>query len=111
MSEKSLEKQKKFFIENIARFCDKCGERYHFNDVQIIQEKKSSAIIHFSCRNCKSSNIANLVSPMGFTTRIPINSDLSIQEFPLFASKETVSLDDILEVHVQLEENKGCIKL
>ena len=111
MFKKSLNAQRKFFIENIAKFCDKCGKAYNLNDVQIIQEKKSSAIIHFSCRNCKSSNIANLVSPMGFTTRIPINSDLSINEFPDFASKETISVDDILEVYIHFEKSKGCIKL
>ena len=109
--EKSINKQKRFFIDRIAKFCDKCGSPYHLDDIQIIQEKNSSTIIHFSCRNCKSSNIANLVSPMGFTTRVPMNSDLTIDEVPKFASRETVSLDDVLEVHVCFEEGKGCIKI
>ena len=109
--EKTVDKQKKFFIEKIAKFCDKCGNPYHADDVQIIQEKNSSTIIHFSCRNCKSSNVANLVSPMGFTTRIPMNSDLTVKEFPKFASKETISLDDVLEVYVCFEESKGCLKI
>jgi hypothetical protein len=108
---KSLTAQQKFFIEKIAKFCDKCGEAYHLDDVQIIQENKSSTIIHFSCRNCKSSNIANIVSPMGFTTRIPVNSDLTLDELSKASSKETVSLDDILDVHMCFEENDGCIKI
>jgi len=108
---KDTDKQKKFFIEKIAKFCDKCGSPYHLDDVQIIQEKSSSTIIHFSCRNCKSSNVANLVSPMGFTTRIPMNSDLTVDEFSKFASGETISLDDILEVHVCFEDSEGCVKI
>ena len=111
MSNKFLNKQRRFFIENIAKFCDKCGTEYHVNDVQIIQEQKLSAIIHFSCKNCKSSNIANLVSPLGFSTRIPMNTDLLVHEFSSFISKETISVDDILEVHIHFEKNKGCIKL
>lgn len=108
---KSIRKQKRFFIDKIAKFCDKCGSSYHLDDVQVIQEKGSSAIIHFSCRNCKSSNIANLVSPVGFTTRIPLNSDLTVNEFSKFASGDTVSLDDVLEVYVCFEESGGCIKI
>ncbi len=111
MSNKFLNKQRRFFIENIAKFCDKCGTEYHVNDVQIIQEQKSSAIIHFSCQNCKSSNIANIVSPIGFSSRIPMNSDLSVNEFRDFISKETISLDDILEVYMHFEKNRGSIKL
>jgi hypothetical protein len=107
----SLNTQRKFFLENVAKFCDKCGQPYNLDDVQIIQEQSSSAIIHFSCKNCKSSSIANLVSPMGFVTRIPVNSDLNINEFPTFSSKDTVSLDDILEVYLQFEKKKGCIQL
>ncbi len=108
---KSLNTQRRFFIENVAKFCDKCGQPYNLDDVQIVQEQNSSAIIHFSCKKCKSSSIANLVSPMGFITRIPINSDLSFNEFANFASKDTVSLDDILEVYLHFEKHKGCIEL
>ncbi len=109
--DKSLRKQKRFFIDRIAKFCDKCGSAYHLSDIQVIQDKGPSAIIHFSCRNCKSSNVANFVSPMGFTTRIPINSDLTMDEFPRFASGETVSLDDVLEVYICFENGKGCVKI
>ncbi len=111
MLDKHIIKQRKFFIEKIAKYCDKCGHSYHLDDVQIIQQNNSSTIIHFSCRNCKSNNIANLVSPTGFTTRIPLNTDLKIKEFSSIASKETVTLDDILEIHMHFEKNKGCIKL
>jgi hypothetical protein len=111
MIKKSITQQQKFFLEHVAKFCDKCGKAYHLDDIQIIQEKKSSMIIHFSCRYCKSSNIANLVPPIGLTTRIPINSDLSLNEFSKFTSKEMISLDDILDVHLKLEKNKGQVQL
>ncbi len=111
MLNKSLRKQKRFFIDRIAKFCDKCGSPYHLSDVQVIQEKGSSTIIHFSCRNCKSSNVASLVSPMGFTTRIPLNSDLTVDEFPKFASGDIISLDDVLEVYICFEDSKGCVKI
>lgn len=111
MIKKSITEQQKFFLEHVAKFCDKCGRPYNLNDIQIIQEKESSVIIHFSCKYCKSSNIANLVPPMGLTTRIPINSDLSLNEFSTFTSQDTISLDDILEVHLTLEKDKGNVEL
>ncbi len=111
MTDRFVQEQKDFFIEKIARFCDKCGEPYHSEDIKIIQEKAPSVIIHFSCRSCKSSNVASVVYPMGFTTRTPVNSDLKVDEFAKFATGDTVSLDDVLDVHVCFQESKGCVKI
>lgn len=99
----NLEKKKKFFIENIARFCDKCGQPYSPKDLEIIQDTNMSSIIHFSCTNCKSNHIATFIKPIGISNRMPISTDLEIEEIGKFASMKETSLEEILEVYMYLK--------
>lgn len=98
------ESQKQFFIENIARYCDKCGKAYDVNDVEILQNTDYSIIIHFSCKNCKARHLATFIRPLGVSSRMPVNTDLSIQELAKFAGKRSVSSNDILDVHESLKD-------
>lgn len=103
--------KKKFCIENVSKFCDKCGASYNLEDIHIIQEVDSSLVIHFFCSRCKSENVASFLPPMGLATKIPINCDLSLKELKNFSSKDVISLDDVLEVHVSLQDNEGYIEI
>ena len=94
----------KYYIDAIARFCDRCGSPYTPADVQIVQDTGMSAIIHFSCSNCKSRHLATFLKPVGVSSRTPINTDLSIDEISKFASKKEIKNDDILDVFTQLEK-------
>ena len=89
----------KFFIENVARFCDKCGREYETADVEILQQTNVSAIIHFGCPRCKSRHLATFVKPMGIASRVPVNTDLGVEELARFAGKRGVSSNDVLDVH------------
>ena len=94
---------KEFFIENVARYCDKCGRAYEPDDVEILQRTDYSVIIHFGCPNCKARHLATFIKPLGMTSRVPVNTDLTIEELGLFAGKNSVSSNDILDVHESLK--------
>lgn len=94
---------KEFFIENVARYCDKCGRAYEPDDVEILQRTDYSVIIHFGCPNCKARHLATFIKPLGITSRVPVNTDLSIEELGQFAGKSSVSSNDILDVHELLK--------
>jgi hypothetical protein len=104
------EQQKKFFIENVARFCDKCGKPYDLSDVEILQSNDYSTIIHFSCKNCKARHLATFVRPLGISSRMPVNTDLSIDEIKKFAGKKSVSSNDVIDLHEILKDNNFSIK-
>lgn len=91
--------KKRFFIENIAKYCDKCGSEYIEDNIQIVQETNFSSIVHFSCDSCKSNHIATFVKPMGISSRMPVNTDLSIKEIAKFARFEKVSSNEVLELY------------
>lgn len=95
---------REFFLDALAKFCDKCGTAYDPEDINIIQNNGVSAIIHFSCHNCKSQNLATYIFPIGMSSRSPLNVDLSFEELKKFASQNKVSLDEILEVYTQLKK-------
>jgi RNase P subunit RPR2 len=99
----------KFYIDAIARFCDRCGSPYTTSDVKIVQDSGMSAIIHFSCSNCKSRHLATFLKPVGVSSRTPINTDLNINEINKFSNRKEISSDDVLEVYAQLK--KGIKKL
>jgi hypothetical protein len=97
--------KKQFFLNSVAKFCDKCGTAYNTEDVNIIQNTGVSAIIHFSCHNCKSRNIATYVPPLGMSSRVPVNADLSVSEIRKFSNQGQVSLEDVLKVYTYLKKN------
>jgi RNase P subunit RPR2 len=103
-NKENLNQKKQFFIDIIAKFCDKCGTPYTGSDLEIIQDTNISSIIHFSCTNCKSNHIATFIKPMGISNRMPINTDLDVEEISKFANKKETSLEDILEIYMYLKK-------
>lgn len=96
----NLNNRKQFFIDIIAKFCDKCGTPYSASDLEIIQDNNISSIIHFSCTNCKSNHIATFIKPMGVSNRMPINTDLDVDEIGKFASRGNFSRRDSRYIHI-----------
>jgi len=105
----NLNEKKQFFIETIAKFCDKCGLPYSESDLEIIQDTNISSIIHFSCSNCKSNHIATYIKPIGISNRMPINTDLGIEEIGKFASRKETSVEEILEIYLYLKSREKVL--
>ena len=102
--------RKRFFIENVARFCDKCGRPYDEKDIEILQQNEYSVVIHFNCPTCKARHLATFIKPLGITSRIPVNTDLTIEELPKFAGRRGISADDLLDVHESLRKDAFSIR-
>lgn len=98
--------RKQFFIDSVAKFCDKCGTPYTVDDLNIVQSTGAGTIIHFSCRNCKAKHVASFVGPLGMTQRMPVNIDLSSSEMERFMSKKEVSKENLLDVYEELKSRK-----
>jgi len=103
-SDSSDDQKKQFFIDSVAKFCDKCGAGYTTSDVNLVQESNFSSIIHFSCSKCKSNHIATFLKPMGMSSRVPVSTDLTISEISRFAKMDPISSDEILDLYSFLEE-------
>lgn len=100
-----------FFINLIAKYCDKCGTPYQPEDVRILKENANKSIIHFSCSKCKSTHIAQFIAPLGAISRVPINTDLKINEVAAFIGRTKISPNDVLEVYEILKKKKGSLQI
>lgn len=106
MDSNNNQKNKQHYLNSISKFCDKCGTAYTKNDVNVIKDTGSTAIIHLTCHNCKSKNIATVHSKTGSGTRMPINTDLKVNEINKFAKKSEISSQELLDLYVYMKENK-----
>jgi hypothetical protein len=104
-----LNNKKQFFIDTIARFCDKCGTQYVLEDVNIIQNTGVSSIIHFSCHNCKSKHMATMIVPLGISNRVAVNTDLDVREVKKFAEEREITPQNILEIYTCLKDNPKVV--
>ena len=109
IDKENLNDKKQFFIDTIAKFCDKCGHPYSKEDLEIIQDSDISSIIHFSCPNCKSNHIATYFKPIGISNRMPINTDLGVEEIGKFASMKETSAEEILDLYLYLKEKEKVL--
>lgn len=98
--------KKIFLLDNIAKFCDKCGTMYTPDDVNVMFENQMSTIVSFSCTKCKASHVANFVLPVGVASRVPVNSDLAVEELTSFAQKSKVSVDEVLNLYELLSAGR-----
>ena len=85
--------RKQFFIESVARFCDKCGTPYTVDDLNIVRILVQARLYTFLV-NCKAKHIATLVSPLGVTQRVPLNTDLAENELQSFCNTEQLRSRD-----------------
>ena len=109
LNKNNLDEKKQFFIDTIAKFCDKCGQPYSKDDLEIIQDTNISSIIHFSCLNCKSNHIATYFKPVGISNRMPVNTDLDIEEIGKFASMKETSIEEILDLYLYLKGKERVV--
>jgi|GEM_PF-583919 len=102
---------KKFFLQYISQFCDRCGNRYTQKDTHIINQNESSLIIQTICPKCKSTYMSHVIKPFNITRKIPIELDISPKEFKHFFSKKELNTDEVLIYYKKLKDIKSLNEL
>ena len=100
-----------FFIDTVAKYCDKCGTPYTPKDVKVLKDNYSKSIIQFSCSKCKATHIAQFIKPLGAISRVPFNTDLKPDEVVHFLERGQISINDVLEVYEILKSKKGSLRI
>jgi len=106
---KNKEDKIEFYLNTVARFCDKCGTKYSPKDLKIIQDNNQSSIIHFNCSKCKSRHIATFVSSLGINSRTSINSDLTVEEISSYSLNSEIRIDEVLDINESLKKDKKVL--
>ena len=99
----------------IPKHCSNCGQKYEDKDLTLIQQDDYSAVLHLTCSKCKESYLINVLSPLGTlkgSSRMPLKIDISsAEEAKKFIGKESISSNDVLDIHKTLENINSADEL
>lgn len=91
-----------FFIENVSKFCDKCGTAYKPDNIDIVSESNASVIIQAQCDNCKGIYMAHVIKPLQMTKKIPIRLDVAPSMLHPYYVLGPISSDELLSLRKKL---------
>ena len=87
----------------LVSYCPVCETRYNPMEARILGQEEETHLLHVQCRKCQNSILAVvLVNEVGASS-VGLLTDLSYEDVMRFRSNPGVSVDDVIEVHRQLE--------
>ena len=98
----SLDSFRSFFIENVSKFCDKCGTAYKVDNIDIVSESMASVIIQAQCDNCKGIYMAHVIKPLQMTKKIPIRLDIAPSLLHDYYLLGPISSDELLSMRKKM---------
>jgi hypothetical protein len=102
----SPDETKDYFLESIAKFCDRCGTSFNRESVNIVKRAAGQVLLHIKCAKCSASYLASFIRQMGISSRTPFQTDLTIDELKVFSSFDAVSSNEVLDVHDYVNSQK-----
>ena len=95
--------EKKFILENLQKtYCYKCGASLEGAKLVTITEAPIALVAHAVCVVCKAQSMVTITQTGSGT--VPVQSDLTGEEFKKFIGAKTVSYDELLDLHVALKK-------
>jgi hypothetical protein len=86
--------------------CYKCGSSLEEAKLETITEAPVAFVAHAVCSRCQAESMVTITSSGGGAT--PLISDLNVTEFKKFIKVKSVSYDDLLDLHKELNQKDIC---
>lgn len=95
--------EKKFILENLQKtYCYRCGTSLEGAKLITITEAPIALVAHAVCSICKAESMITIT--MAGSGIVPVQSDLTGEEFKKFIGAKAVSYDELLDVHLALKK-------
>lgn len=103
MSRKHLQE----LIKNLQEFykCPSCETHYHFDDIKVLGQIDQYCFVQLACHACSMPVLATV--SLGTKPARKPKSDLKQNEGTKFASKGSITADEIAEFHRFLTSMRG----
>lgn len=89
--------------------CPLCDASYNPMEARVLGEQEDSHLLHIQCRKCSNAILALvLVSSVGVSS-VGLVTDLTFDDVVKYRESETVSADDVLEVHSLLQDDEAFL--
>jgi hypothetical protein len=97
--------ERKYIEESLAKaVCYKCGCSLKGSDFVPITEAPIATVAHVVCANCQATSMVT-ITPAG-TGAVPLVSDFIGTEIKKFSKLESISYDEVLELHQVLKDKQ-----
>lgn len=103
---KSPDEAKNFFLDSIAKFCDRCGSPFGAENIDVVKRTPGQILLHIKCSECGSSHLASFIQQLGISSRTPFRTDLTLNELKHFSSQDALDSNTVLDVYEFVNSQK-----
>lgn len=96
-------------ILKVISRCPVCGSVYNTQKAKLFAQKEKAQMVHFSCENCFGNFIAMVMNMNHGLSTIGLVSDLDFEDAKLKFSLPTITVDEIITYHQDIQNNKIII--
>lgn len=95
-----------FFEEGVKliSYCPLCETSYSPQAAQVLGEKEDSHLLHIQCGQCSNAIIALVMISSAGISSVGLVTDLIFDEVDRFKETESVTTDDVIEIHDMLQD-------
>lgn len=83
--------------------CPICNARYHSAELRVLEEKSDAQLVYIQCRKCRASVLAVVLANHLGVSSVGLVTDLSGDDVLKFRRQPVVSVDDVIDLHLQLQ--------
>lgn len=88
--------------------CPICRAEYGLNNSQVLEKNNGIASIYLLCPKCQCSVLVTVTTGMiGGILIAAILTDLKLEDIKKFRRLDPLSVDDVIEIHKELENIKS----
>lgn len=95
-------------LENLVK-CPICNKKYGQAKVLVLEEEGNRTTFHLTCENCENSSLIFISSGKFGIVSLGMLTDLTREEAKELFKSESISPDQVIEVHEYLKDFKGGI--
>lgn len=107
MANKNLPTDRRGNNPDFLSRCFFCGSEIGQDDLRILEESERKSVLHISCSKCLTSSISILSSNQAGIVSLGMATDLDKEEVEGKFSKNTISADEVIDVHEFIEGKQG----
>lgn len=90
--------------------CPICESPYHNLEMKILEEKEDGYLVYIKCQKCLNSILTFVTNNGSGINSVSLITDLSTADVIKFKEIDSISSDDVIEVHQILESEENFIE-
>jgi hypothetical protein len=92
---------RQFFVR-----CSVCSHNFQQEKLVVLEENQQQSIFHALCPNCKTATLIFLSSTHSGLVSLGMATDLNQEEAKKFFGQEALNVDEVIDVHSYLFQDK-----